>query len=307
MSAAGSLLKRYEGNPILRPEDMPFPCYAVFNAGATRFGDRFLLVLRVEDLRRRSDFCVATSEDGFRFEVRPEPIVYPLREVEKRYGSHRFDMRITQMDGVYYCYHAMWIGPLHCTIGLATTTDFVHFEPWPGCSVPSNRNAVLFPEKIGGNYARLERPELPGGGSRIWYSESPDLTYWGNSRPLDMPHLAWGHMKTGAGAIPIRTDEGWLEIYHGVGVTCSSNNYYLGAMLLDLEEPWKIVAAPESYILAAEKDYECMGQTPNVVFTSGAVETEDGKLYVYYGCADHRMALAIGEVDELVEFCLTAK
>jgi beta-1,4-mannooligosaccharide/beta-1,4-mannosyl-N-acetylglucosamine phosphorylase len=306
MAAVPSPLKRYEGNPILTPEQMPFPCYTVFNAGATMFEGRFLLVLRVEDLRRRTDFYVATSEDGFHFDVSPEPIIYPLRPIEERYGSHRFDMRITQMDGTYYCYHAMWLGPLHCTIGLATTEDFVHFEPRPGSSVASNRNAVLFPEKINGMYARLERPELPGNGSRIWYSESPDLEFWGRSRPLDMPSLAWASQKSGAGAIPIKTDRGWLEIYHGVCTTCSSNNYHLGAMLVELEDPSKIVAAPESYVLAAIEDYECMGQTPNVVFTSGAVTTDDGTIYVYYGCADHRMAVATCTVDELVDFCLTA-
>jgi beta-1,4-mannooligosaccharide/beta-1,4-mannosyl-N-acetylglucosamine phosphorylase len=200
----------------------------------------------------------------------------------------------------------MWLGSLHCTIGMATTTDFVNFEPWPGSSPPANRNAVLFPEKINGMYARLERPELPGGRSRMWYSESPDLTFWGNARPLDMPNLHWAELKSGAGAIPIRTDKGWLEIYHGVGKTCSSNNYYLGAMLLDLDDPSVIVAAPQSYVLAAIEDYECMGQTPNVVFTSGAVTPGDGSVWVYYGCADHRMALARAGIDELVEFCLTA-
>ncbi|MBN1672182.1 MAG: glycoside hydrolase family 130 protein [Kiritimatiellae bacterium] len=295
-------LDRHPRNPILTPEQMPFRCYSVFNAGATVFRDKVLLLLRVERCDRKTYFHVATSADGVAFEVCPEPIRYPLSRAEARFGpAHRFDMRITRLDGVYYAYHAAWMRH-GCCIGMATTEDFVDFTPLPHLSEPSNRNAVLFPEKIGGLYVRLDRPD-----KAIWCSWSPDLEFWGRSMPLDMPPLAWGGLKVGAGAIPIRTEHGWLEIYHAVCNTCSSNNYHLGVMLLDLEDPSKVLAAPTEFILAAERDYECMGQTPNVVFTSGAVEMPDGTLNVYYGGADTRMCLATTTVERLVRYCLDAK
>lgn len=298
-------LVRYEKNPIITPETMPFRCYTVMNAGATLFEDEVLLILRVETCARETEFYVAKSKDGVNFTVSSEPIRYPLSEPEKRYGkAHRFDMRITKLEGTYYVCHASWLGKFGCCIGMATTKDFVDFEPLPYLSEPSNRNAVLFPEKINGLYARLDRPQNFNGTGETWISYSPDLTFWGMSMPLNVPYTPWNTRKNGAGTIPIKTEKGWLEIYHATSNTCSTENYYLGVMLLDLEDPSKIIAAPREFILAAEKDYECYGQTPNVVFTSGAVEMPDGTLNIYYGAADTRMCLARSTVNELVEYCL---
>ena len=300
-------LHRYEGNPILTPEKMPFRCYTVMNSGAIRYQGQYLLLLRVEDCTRATDFYVATSENGLDFEVSPDPIDYPPREIEKRYGGHRFDPRITSIDGRHYICHALWLGPLGCCLAMAVTDDFVHFGPFGEVSLPSNRNGALFPEKVGGKYYRLERPQPTKDGGTMWITESEDLIRWGNGRPIDTPQTSWASIKTGAGAVPIRTPEGWLEIYHAVCSTCSSNNYHLGVVLLDLDEPWKVVRAPREFVLAAERDYECMGQTPNVVFTAGACETDDGKLNVYYGGADTRMCLAQTCIEELIDFCRTAK
>ncbi|MCL2463172.1 MAG: glycoside hydrolase family 130 protein [Defluviitaleaceae bacterium] len=304
MKKSWNPLRRCAENPILTPEQMPFRCYTVMNAGATVFDGKVLLALRVEDCTRHTDFYVATSEDGVHFDVNPEPIHYPLSVTEERVGAaHRFDMRITKFEDKYYVFHAAWMGNYGCGIGLAETGDFVNFKPICNISEPSNRNAVLFPEKINGLYARLDRPQNNDKGS-IWLSYSPDLEFWGRSMPLQMPAASWLSNKSGAGAVPIKTEKGWLEIYHATASTCSSENYHLGAMLLDLEDPSRVIAAPEAFILAAEKDYECMGQTPNVVFTGGAVVMPDGTLNIYYGGADTRMCLAQTTVGELVEYCL---
>ncbi len=185
-----------------------------------------------------------------------------------------------------------------------TGCDFKSFEVLPFTSEPSSRNAVLFPEKIDGLFARLDRPQDVNGNGEIWISYSPDLQFWGRHLPLDIPHRMWNIGKCGAGAVPIRTPKGWLEIYHATAATCSSLNYYLGAALLDLEDPSKVIAAPGAYLLAAEEIYECVGQTPNVVFTGGAVEMPDGTLNIYYGGADTRLCLAQTTVDALVSFCL---
>ena len=297
-------LKRYEGNPIITPDQMPFPCYSVFNAGATLFRDKIMLVLRIEKRDRLSCFHTATSSDGIHFDVNPEPIVYPFGELEKRAGwTNRFDMRITQIEGRYLMFHAAHIGKYGSCIAMAETEDFVNFRQIY-LSEPSNRNAVLFPEKINGLYARLDRPQPSDRTGTIWVSYSPDLEFWGRSMPLNMPDLDWAYNKTGAGIIPIKTEQGWLEIYHGTSSTCSSENYFLGAMLLDLNDPSKVIAAPREFILAPEKDYECMGQVPNVVFVTGAVPMPDGTLNVYYAGADTRMCLAKTTVKTLVDWCL---
>ncbi len=308
MSAVRPPLRRHPENPILTPEDMPFRCYTVFNAGATLFRGKVLLLLRVENCERRTVFHAATSDDGVNFQVCPEPIRYPLTETEKRvHPAHRFDMRITPLEGTYYVCHAAWLGRLGCCIGMATTEDFAHFKPFPHLSEPSNRNAVLFPEKINGLYCRLDRPQHIDGTGRMWVSYSPNLEFWGRHMPLNTPQTAWGSRKDGAGCVPVKTPHGWLEIYHATCTTCSTENYQLGAMLLDLEDPSRVIAAPHEFLLAAERDYECVGQTPNVVFTGGAVEMPDGTLNVYYGCADHRMALAQTTVAELLDYCLAAR
>ncbi|HBC88283.1 MAG TPA: glycosidase [Lentisphaeria bacterium] len=301
------VLKRHPKNPILTPQDLPFEAYTVFNAGAVKYKGRILLLLRIETTERKTVFHVATSSDGVKFKVNEEPINYPLGELEKLGNrAHRFDMRITPMDGTYYVCHAVWLDPWGSCIAIAKTDDFVNFKQI-SMSVPSNRNAVLFPEKFKGKYVRLERPQNVDGSGAMWTSESTDLVYWGNPRPVKLPYTDWSGRKSGAGCIPIRTSEGWLEIYHGTCMTASTENYQLGACLLDLKDPSKVIAAPLKFILAAEEIYECVGQVPNVVFTGGACETDDGKLNIYYGGADTRMCLAQTTVNELVDFCLKNK
>lgn len=299
------ILQRHPHNPIIAPGDMPVPCSSVFNCGATWFEDKVLLLLRVEDMARDNQFYVATSKDGVRFDIQTEPICYPLRDVERQFLHNRFDMRITRLEDQYYVTHASWLGGYGSCIGLARTSDFKNFAAVGELSVPSNRNAALFPEKIDGRYARLERPQDINGSGRIWISFSPDLLHWGQSRPIVLPDTPWSRCKTGAGAVPIRTPQGWLCVYHATAQNCATENYYLGAMLLDLEHPEKVIAAPRQFILQPETPYECMGQVPNVVFTNGAVVMPNGMLHIYYGGADTRICLARTKVKDLVDFCLT--
>ncbi|MBD3319931.1 MAG: hypothetical protein GF350_02430 [Chitinivibrionales bacterium] len=155
-----SPLRRCEHNPIIVPEQMPFPCYSVMNAGAILYNGKVLLLLRAETRERTCCFVKATGAHGIHFDIEPEPIDYPLNGYEKLFGAAlRFDMRITQIDGCYYCCHAAWMPTWGCTIAMCKTEDFEHFEPLHYMSPPINRNAVLFPEKIGGLYCRLERPQ----------------------------------------------------------------------------------------------------------------------------------------------------
>jgi predicted GH43/DUF377 family glycosyl hydrolase len=189
-------LTRHETNPLITPKDVPFECAAVFNSGATIFNGKILLLLRIENYKREMFFHVATSDDGVRFDINPEPINYPLHPVEQKHGSGtlRFDPRITMLEGAYYICHATFVPGLDCLWGMAKTTDFVNFEPIY-TSLPSNRNAMLFPEKINGLYACLDRPMLPGEGGGIWISYSPDLRYWGDHMPVVLPTTPWNYTK----------------------------------------------------------------------------------------------------------------
>lgn len=297
-------LHRYKSNPILNPEDISPDCSAVFNCGAIAHENGVALLLRVENDIRESHFRYAHSRDGIHFTVDDGPVDYPLRPVEAEWGAHRFDMRVTRLEDTYYICNATWLQGIGSGLALSKSDDLRHFEPVGNVSPVSNRNGALFPEKINGRYARLERPQDIDGSGTIWVSYSPDLIHWGDAEPLRMPETCWSRRKTGAGTVPIRTEKGWLEIYHGTDWTASTENYYLGVMLLDLENPAKIIAAPRRFILQAETPYECFGQVPNVVFTGGAVEMPDGTLHVYYGGADTRVCLATTTVDKLVAFCM---
>ncbi len=294
-------LVRHPANPILTPDQMPFDCMAVYNSGAVWFKDRVLMILRAEDSRRENSFYLATSTDGIKFDVSPKPIDLPRSPLEVKYDTTRFDVRITPLEGSFYLCYASWAAG--CSIAMARTDDFEHFEAVGSLSLPANRNAALFPRKINGRYARLERPQNQDGSGRMWVNFSPDLLYWGDARLIELTRTRWNGRKLGAGAIPIETDAGWLEIYHGTTMTASTENYYLGVVLLDLDDPSKVIASPPQFILEPREVYECIGQVPNVVFTAGAVEMPDGMLNVYYGGADTRMCLAQTTVKQLLSFC----
>jgi beta-1,4-mannooligosaccharide/beta-1,4-mannosyl-N-acetylglucosamine phosphorylase len=164
---------------------------------------------------------------------------------------------------------------------------------------------VLFPKKINGNYAMLSRPSDTGHTAfgDIFYSESPDLTYWGKHRHvMGTINDGWQSTKVGAGPVPIEIKKGWLLIYHGVLTSCNGYVYSMGAALLDLNEPWKVLKRTRNYILAPWEYYECVGDVPNVVFPCAALHDEkSGRIALYYGCADTCTGLAFTTVDELIK------
>jgi len=169
------------------------------------------------------------------------------------------------------------------------------------------RNVVIFPEKINGLYVRLDRPHSEISPWSIWISYSPDLVYWGESKLIVKPvQYHWDEMKIGPGAPPIKTSEGWLSIYHGVFPTMDGSVYRLGVMLHDLQDPSKILAVGDDWILQPEASYELTGYVHNVVFTCGAVPEEDGTVKIYWGAADTVMCVGIARIEELVEHCLKA-
>lgn len=170
---------------------------------------------------------------------------------------------------------------------------------------PDNKDAVLFPEKINGNFVLLDRPRGVGGDhGAIWINYSSDLVYWRKAGVILSPEPGWGHSKIGMCVPPIKTENGWLGIYHGVRETGSGRIYRLGAFLLDFETPEKVIGCTPHFIFGPEAYYERTGDVPNVVFPCGAIIEDDGIMKMYYGAADTCIALAEASIDEIIRQCL---
>lgn len=303
-SSGRDIIHRWEGNPIISVEDIPFRCNSVFNAAAASYNGEYILLLRVEDLKGRSVFALARSDDGFHFAVDPEPVMEPadyepFRTYEKR-GIE--DPRITEIDGEYFIMYTAYSQYGPC-LALAKTTDFQTITRMGIISEPENKDGVLFPKKIGGRYARLDRPHA--GLGNIWISYSEDLKMWGDSRVV-MTGIGgrWDCDRIGASAPPIETPDGWLEIYHGVKSTSGGPVYRLGVALLDLEDPSKVLKRAAIPILSPREYYERIGDIGNVVFSCGAIaEGPNGNLIVYYGAGDTCICAGTTTIDELICRC----
>ncbi len=299
------LVDRWADNPIITPRDIPFPCNTVFNAAAARYDGQVILLLRVEDLRGRSVFALARSDDGFHFTIDDEPAMTPLDD-DGEFGIYEAkgieDPRITQMDGTYYIMYtaASQYGP---RLALAMTDDFEHFGRVALISEPDNKDGALFPRKIGGRYARLDRP-MTGALGNIWISYSDDLIHWGDARAI-MPVRpdCWDSWRVGASAQPIETQYGWLEIYHGVKETSHGPIYRLGAAMLDINNPEKVLCRSSIPILTPREQYERIGDIPNVVFSSGAIMDDNERITIYYGAADTCICAATAHLGDLMQFC----
>ena len=242
-----------------------------------------------------SHLRLARSKDGIHFEIEDNPAIGPATGYET-FGLE--DPRITLINGAYYIDY-VGVSPRGVTTCLISTRDFISFQRLGVIFCPENKDVVLFPEKIGGKFYALHRPVSPLFEKQdIWLAESPDLITWGNHRHLFGPQAGgWDEAKVGAGAVPVRTERGWLEVYHGVN---RNNRYCLGAVLLDIDEPWNILARSTEPVLIPEMDYECLGFFGHVVFSCGLL-CEDGILKIYYGAADTSICCAELSLKEVLE------
>jgi len=299
------LVKRFPGNPIITPDDIPFPCNTVFNAGAIKFKNEYILLLRVELLEGKSCFVLARSKDGYDFEVEKEPIMLPSQEepfatYEKR-GIE--DPRITPFEDKFYIFYTAYsrYGP---RIALAETRDFKEYKRIALVSQPGNKDAVLFPGKINDLFIRFDRPST-GTKSDMWISYSPNLIYWGNSQVvMEIRPGFWDSDKIGAGTPPIETEAGWLEIYHGVKGTSGGRIYRLGCALFDLNDPSKLIGRSRIPVISPREPYERTGDVPNVVFTCGAIVEDTREIKIYYGAADTCICIGTCHLNDLIESCL---
>jgi predicted GH43/DUF377 family glycosyl hydrolase len=299
MITKSDIVRRYAHNPILTKADIPYPVETVHNAAVTKHGNEYIMLFRSHLRTGRSIIGLARSSDGFHFIADREPFLTPAGEefsVE--------DPRVTLVEGEYLIAYSVYSRD-GVQIALAKTRDFRQVEKAGTITEADYRNVVIFPEKFNGLYARLDRPHSEIAPWSIWISYSPDLRYWGESRLIMRPvPYHWDEMKIGPGAPPIKTEHGWLSIYHGVFETMDGSIYRLGVALHDLRNPAKIIGVGDSWILQPEDPWEITGYVHNVVFTCGAVAESDGTVKIYWGGADTVMCAGTANLCDLVALCL---
>jgi 4-O-beta-D-mannosyl-D-glucose phosphorylase len=319
-AAHAPLYWRYDINPATNPYLMErFGINAAFNAGAIKFNDKYVMVVRVEGADRKSFFAVAESPDGIsHFTFWEYPIDMPETDEP---DTNVYDMRLTaHEDG--------WIYGLFCTerrdpeapaydqsmavaaCGIARTKDLVKWERLPDLVTksPQQRNVVLHPEFVNGLYALYTRPQDgfisagKGGGIGFGFTESMETAIVDLETIIDNKnyHTVY-EAKNGQGPTPIKTDKGWLHLAHGVRNTAAGLRYVLYLFLTDLNDLTKVLYKPGGYFLAPEGE-ERVGDVSNVVFCNGWIKDEDGKVYIYYASSDTRMHVATTTVDKLLDY-----
>ncbi len=299
-----TIFQRSPQNPILVAEDMPIPAEAVLNPGATLQGDQVVLLLRVEYASGHSAIHVARSDNGVdNWRIESEPILHyedPSLHYEKWGCEDPRVIWLAEEDCWYITYSAH--SPAGTAVGLARSEDLVEAERIGLIFSPSNKDAALFPRRIGGRWAALHRPDAGGGIENIWLAFSEDLIYWGE------PHCvltegrgpAWDAVTVGTGPPPIETRQGWLLLYHGVKLYGGRRVYRVGAAMLDLDKPHKILARSEECIFKPTEQYEISGLMPNVVFPTGTLLRGD-EIWMYYGAADTCVCLAKCSMSEILK------
>ena len=297
------MFTRLTNEPILGPQHLP-GANTLFNPGACIVGDQTVLALRVEDRRGMSSIHIARSKDGITDWMLDEsPLLTGDRDdVTCEWGFE--DPRLTYLDelGAYVIACTAYGGAGPC-VYLATTKDFHSVERIGIVIPPEDKNAVVFPRRVGGKWQMLHRPVVhQTGAADIWISSSQDLRTWGSARHVMAARHGgwWDSVRIGAGPPPLETDAGWLLIYHGVRDTTSGSLYRVGLALLDLERPDRVLARSESWVFGPETEWERRGDVPNVVFPTGATVV-DGDVRLYYGAADTCVGIAACSLAELLD------
>jgi beta-1,4-mannooligosaccharide/beta-1,4-mannosyl-N-acetylglucosamine phosphorylase len=301
-SGCQDVVWRFSKNPII-PRDLLPSSNSIFNSAVVPFRDGFAGVFRCDNKKREMNLHRGFSKNGIDWELDHEPIEWMFPDPELAAFEHRYDPRVTKLEDRYY---VTWCNGYHGpTIGVGYTEDFYRFHFLENALLPFNRNGVLFPRKISGAYFMLSRPSDNGHTpfGDIYLSQSPDLIHWGRHRYVMGVRGGWEGTKIGAGPVPVETPEGWLLFYHGVLTSCNGFVYSFGAALLDLDQPWKVIARGGPYLLSPQTQYECVGDVPNVAFPCAALYDEpSGRIAIYYGGADTVTALAFAKMDEVLDF-----
>lgn len=323
LKSSGVITRCNGGKPVLSKKDIPYEAECIFNAGVTKYQGKYVMAFR-NDYRYDGigafGKCViglAFSQDGMHWEVQEKPFI-KVEDMKDPEITRIYDPRLTVIED--RCYLCFAVDTRHgLRGGIAVTDDFQTIEIL-SMTVPDNRNMVLFPEKIDGKYVRLERP-FPvysrGGKDRfdIWISKSPDLKYWGESELLmGVEDVPFANDKIGPGAPPVRTEQGWLMLFHTVDLDrtrgkngweeCWQKRYCAGVALLDLKDPTRIIGMSREPLIAPETEYEVEeGFRTNVIFPGGVVLEEDGTVKIYYGASDTVECLATAKLKDLLALC----
>lgn len=317
-------IERHSLNPIFTPKDVPWDSALVFNPAVVKWQDRYVMVFRSDggnyDQRKMDGTCklgIAFSDDGLHFTPRPEPcFTHKDLPFAERYGICQvYDPRITILEGKCYLTFAMH-SRYGVFSGLAVTEDFKHFE-LVSTTLPEDRNTVLFDQKFGDDYVRLDRPfplySKGGEFFEIWMTRSKDLIHWGRPQiVLGTDEVPFSNLKIGPGAPPIKTKAGWLMIYHAVDMDSSRpkigwnsdwQKRYMGAVaLLDLNDPSRVIGLAKRPLIVPEMDYEFEGFRGNTIFPTAAILEDDETVKIYYGSADTCICLATAKINDLIEF-----
>lgn len=302
------IIQRYQNNPILTKDDIPYPVATVHNAGVIKYNQRYIMLFRSHRHNGRSIIGKAESTDGYHFKVDSKPFLQPLEsgifaEYEE-YGIE--DLRINPLENTFYLTYSAY-SKYGVRIMLARTDDFESVDRIALISQADMRNLVLFPEKIDGKYVRLDRPHTQIIPLSIWISYSDDLIHWGNSRVIIKPlPYHWDESKIGPGSPPVKTNQGWLHIFHGVFTTMDGAVYRLGAALHDIKDPSRVIGVSDDWILQPEDPWEISGYVHNVVFSCGVVPEDDNTLKIYWGGADTVMCVGTADIYELVDLCINS-
>lgn len=303
------LFRRYAGNPILSASDFPYPMNSVFNPGAALHNGDTVLVTRVEDRRGISHLTVARSSDGLTdWRVEPKPLISDdPTDPTSCWGVE--DPRVTHIPELSaYAITYTAYGPSGPCVALALTTDFRSVESYGAIMPPEDKNACLLPRTIDGTYVLFHRPvSVLSARADVWLSRSADLRSWTAPEPVLQSRSGpwWDSTRIGVGPPPLETSHGWLVVYHGVKQMVTTSIYRFGLILLDLENPTRVLRRTPSWLLGPETDYERVGDVPNVVFPSGLIHNEErDELRVYYGAADSTIAVATARHSEVMEYVL---
>jgi predicted GH43/DUF377 family glycosyl hydrolase len=306
------LFTRHPDNPLLTAADWPIPVNAVFNPAAVDVGGETVLLARVEALTGISHLTVARSANGVGgWRIDAEPFLAPAEGVESEQWGFE-DARtvwVEELDA--FVITCTSFGPAGPAVYLATTKDFASVDRRGIVSNPEDKNAALLPERVDGMWILLHRPTS---GFRVTHpgislSRSRDLRSWSPPEVVLQPrHGAWwDSLRIGIGPPPLKTEHGWLLVYHGVKEMVGGAIYRAGLALLDLEDPTHVLGRAPDWVFAPQAPYEREGDVPNAIFPCGMVhDSASGELRLYYGAADTSICLATAQLDELLDAVLAA-
>lgn len=295
-------LKRHPANPLLLPKPHhAWEAMNVFNCAVVYHNDLFHMLYRAQGLDYVSHIGYALSEDGIHWKRLDEPVLSPEGDYDRR-GVE--DPRITKIGDWFYMLYTAYgtekpggslETPVNIRVAMARSKNLITWERL-GIVLPEqdDKDAALFPEKVGGRYLMFHR--LP---RRVWLAYSDDLKDWSDTRMIMEPRPGnWDGVSIGANGPPIKTEAGWLFIYHGYA---EDRVYRTSAVLLDLNDPARVLSRPSGFILQPEETWELKGDVPNVVFSCSALPVGD-QLYVYYAGADRVIGLATCSIAEIMDF-----